>query len=200
MKHALDQSLAAAMAGASAEEQADLLIAYMNDRGQTFYDEEVTQLAHGIQSAMLARNAGASAEAVAGALLHDIGHLLVEDPPPIGDFLHEDLIHEEVGAEYLEPFFGPAVLEPIRLHVAAKRYICSTDPTYIDGLSDGSKRSFRVQGGSMSAEELAEMEKNPFLQEALDLRRWDDGGKSLDLEMPPAEDFRDELIAALEAK
>jgi len=200
MNHTLDQSLATALAEASVDERATLLINYLNDRGQSFYDENVTQLSHGLQSALLARNAGASPEAVVSALLHDLGHLLVDEHTATGDFLDEDLNHEVVGAEYLEPFFGPAVLEPIRLHVPAKRYLCTTDETYYNGLSDASKKSFAVQGGNMSDEEKAEMEKNPYLQEALVLRRWDDGGKVIDLETPSAEDFRPELLAALEVK
>ncbi|REJ68848.1 MAG: HD domain-containing protein [Planctomycetota bacterium] len=200
MNHLLDHSLAEAMVSASNEARADLLLNYLAEHGLTNYDENVTQLEHGLQSATLARNSGASRELVIGALLHDLGHLLVDEHAATGDFLDEDLNHEEVAADYLAPYLGPAVLEPIRLHVPAKRYLCTVDPDYYNGLSDASKRSFQVQGGKMSDEEKAEMEKNEFLEEALTLRRWDDGGKVKGLETPTLADFRDDLVAVLEAK
>lgn len=200
MNHALDQSLADAMTGATPEEQADLIINYVAERGQSHYDEDITQLQHALQSALLARNAGKSSEVIVAAMLHDLGHLLVDEHDATGDFLAEDLNHEEVGAEYLKPFFTPTVLEPIRLHVPAKRYMCAKDPDYYNGFSDASKKSFEVQGGAMSDEECAEMEKNPLLELALELRRWDDGAKIEDMETPGLEDFRDDLVAALKAK
>ena len=69
---------------------------------------------------------------------------------PRAIFWREDQNHEEVGADYLEPFFVEAVTTPIRLHVPAKRYLCTTDASYYDGLSEASKRSFQVQGGTLS--------------------------------------------------
>jgi len=89
------------------------------------------------------------------------------------------------------------VLEPIRLHVPAKRYLCTTDAEYYDGLSEASKRSFAVQGGNMSEEELAALRANPHLEASLELRRWDDSGKVSKLETPGLEDFRGDLIEVL---
>jgi phosphonate degradation associated HDIG domain protein len=200
MSHTLDQSLALSLANASIEEKADLLLNFLQQRGKSKYDEQVTQLQHGLQTATLARENNASFEFVVSALLHDLGHLVVDEHASTKDFLAEDLNHEEVAANYLEPHFNAAVLEPIRLHVPAKRYLCTTDPAYYDGLSDASKRSFEVQGGAMSADELAEMEANPFLSESLQLRRWDDRGKVVGLQTPTLAEFRDDLIAALKAK
>ena len=188
------------MKGLSPSEQADLLLNYLKVRGQAHYEEDVTQLEHALQSALLARTAGKSSEMIVSALFHDFGHLLVDEQTASGESSTTDLNHEEVGAEYLSPFFGPAVIEPIRLHVPAKRYLCAMDPSYSDRFSDASKKSFVVQGGAMSAEECAEMEKHPLLKEALELRRWDDTAKVDGLETPTVEDFRDDVITALKAK
>jgi hypothetical protein len=41
---------------------------------------------------------------------------------------HIDDEHEQLGAIWLIDYFVPEVVEPVRLHVAAKRYLCHTDP------------------------------------------------------------------------
>jgi predicted HD phosphohydrolase len=74
-----------------------------------------------------------------------IGHLLVGEHDDQDDFLDRDLHHEDVGARFLSNWFSPAVTEPIRLHVTAKRYLCAIDPEYHDGLSDASVRDDRAK-------------------------------------------------------
>ncbi len=185
------------LAGAAAEQMVDELFAFMAEHGQTFYDEIVTQIEHALQCAELAQQRDFGDEAVTAALLHDIGHLLVgefeaQQGPPKQDF-----IHEEVGADFLTDYFPEQVTEPIRLHVAAKRYLCSTDPEYYDQLSDGSKRSLEVQGGRLSPDEQTELEGNPFLNVALEIRRLDDLGKLSDHNAPPIETYRDTVAKCL---
>ncbi len=197
MTNQLDRSLASALRDASDEEKADLLLGYIRDNGSTNYDPNVTQMEHALQTATLARSAGASPQQVVSALLHDIGHLLVKEHAGESDFLAEDMSHEAIGADYLEPFFDQDILEPIRLHVPAKRYLCTTDAEYYDGLSEASKRSFAVQGGNMSDQELAVLRANPHLEASLQLRRWDDRGKVSNLKTPGLEAFRDDLIEVL---
>ena len=157
-EHPLDLSLAEELKQTDANGKVDALFEYMRRKGNTNYDENVTQLQHGLQSAALARSAGATPQQVISALFHDLGHLLVDEHAGEGDFLDEDLNHEEVGAEYLRPFFPPEVIVPIELHVPAKRYLCTVDDSYYNGLSESSKRSFQVQGGKMSDEEKAAFE------------------------------------------
>lgn len=200
MHDGVDQSLAEALKNATLEARADLLLEYLRVHGLTNYDENVTQLEHGLQTALLARRHGAPPELVASALLHDLGHLLVNEHASAKGFLAEDLRHEELAADYLSPYFNHAVLEPIRLHVPAKRYLCTTDPSYYGGLSDASKRSYQLQGGAMSETEVAALETNPHLQPSLQLRRWDDGGKVKGLKTPELGDFRKEVVAALRAE
>ena len=129
MNKATDPSLATELAGVTPAEKVDTLFAYMEKRGQSFYDEAVTQREHALQCANQARCAGAGPVQVTAALLHDLGHFLIDERNGEGAFLLQDFLHEKVGGEYLEPFFIAAVTEPVKLHVPAKRYICTTDAT-----------------------------------------------------------------------
>ena len=156
---------------------AELFAHYAGPRAQALYDEEVTELEHGLQCAALAVRDGADDATVAAALLHDVGHLLIGDQFPIEMTLEKDWRHEDVGARYLSRWFGPAVTEPVRLHVAAKRYLVAVDATYAATLTPSSARSLVVQGGPMSADERAAFEALPAFVAAVAVRRWDDEGK-----------------------
>jgi len=144
--------------------------------GEQVYDgsrrEPVTALQHALQCAQLAEWAHADDTLVAAALLHDIGHFIAAE----GDEQVDDR-HELQALPFLAPRFGPAVLEPIRLHVAAKRYLVATDPAYLEGLSSASVHSLGLQGGAMSADEVRAFEVTPFAMDAVQLRRWDDLAK-----------------------
>ena len=105
MKELVDPALAATLAKGGPAEKVDALFAYMEAHGQSHYDEVVTQLEHALQCAHQARTSGAAPIQVAAALLHDLGHFLIDEHNETADFLTEDFFHEEVGAEYLEPFF-----------------------------------------------------------------------------------------------
>lgn len=137
---------------------------------------DVHQLAHALQSADLAAEAGEAPALILAALLHDIGHMvhdLGEDPASAGI----DDKHEDLGADWLARHFPPEVSEPVRLHVAAKRYLCTAEPGYAELLSDDSIRSLALQGGPMSADEAAAFIAQPFAPEAVRLRRYDDAAK-----------------------
>ena len=205
MNSRIDQTLAEQMTGPdtsgsserdmTAAEKVATLFDYMERRGQSFYDESVTQLQHACQCANQAQLHGGSTTQVASALLHDIGHFLLDEHNAENDFLEEDQNHEEVGADYMEPFFPAAVTTPIRLHVPAKRYLCTTDASYYDDLSEASKRSFRLQGGVMSDKEQAAFERIPHYRDALQLRRWDDLAKVKGLETPVIDTYREAVQA-----
>ncbi|HCH63770.1 MAG TPA: metal-dependent phosphohydrolase [Deltaproteobacteria bacterium] len=155
----------------------ELVSRYDGPSAQQLYDEEVTELVHGLQCAEFALADGADEATIAAALLHDVGHLLVGDLFPIDAPLERDWQHEAVGARYLSRFFGPAVTEPVRLHVAAKRYLVATDAAYAAALSPSSVRSLAVQGGPMSPSEQREFEALPGFASAVRVRRYDDAGK-----------------------
>jgi len=187
----IDPQLAEGMRSATATQKINTLFNYMEKRGHSFYDEVVTQLEHALQCAALAQQNDASPTLITGALLHDIGHIILDEHSAREAFLDTDLSHEEVGAQYMTPFFPDAVTTPIRLHVPAKRYLCTTDASYHDGLSEASKRSFIVQGGVMSDEEREAFEQIPHFRDALTLRRWDDLAKVRGLETAELETYRD---------
>ena len=157
----------------TADQQVDVLFAFMRLRGSSHYDEAVTQFEHALQAAQLAKQAGGSHTVVTSALLHDIGHFLMDEHDQKSDFLAEDWLHEAVGAEQLQKFFGPEVTDAIRLHVPAKRYLCATEPAYFDALSRASKRSLELQGGPMSSDEQVDFESNTHWKMALTIRKWD---------------------------
>jgi predicted HD phosphohydrolase len=149
-------------------------------RGGIAYDGEGdSQLVHAWQTAQLANRANASAELQLAAWLHDIGHLMtgLEGSPTL---LGIDDSHEALGAGARFPLFSAAVAEPVRQHVAAKRYRVATQPAYRDSLSADSIRSLALQGGAMSELECAEFLKSPHSRDALRLRAWDDLAKDGD--------------------
>jgi predicted HD phosphohydrolase len=92
--------------------------------------------------------------------------------------------HEEGGADWLARYFGPAVTEPVRLHVAAKHYLCAVDLTYHAGLSPASRASLELQGGPFSADEARRFKQGPYWQDAVALRSRDDAAKAPGLAVP----------------
>jgi phosphonate degradation associated HDIG domain protein len=153
--------------------------------GESYFGEPVTVLEHCLQSAHFASTEGRSAELVTAALLHDIGHLLHTETEDIAEQGH-DTHHEELADRILSTHLPPAVTEPIRMHVAAKRYLCHIDSAYFDDLSPSSKLSLRLQGGPMSADEAADFLAQPFAKDAVQLRHYDDRAKIPDFETPQA--------------
>ena len=154
--------------------------------GATSYEghrrESVSALNHALQCAQLAENAQADAALVTAALLHDVGHFVaIAD---IGEKDDIDDVHELRGVAVLVRDFPPAVIEPIRLHVAAKRYLTAIEPGYRSGLSPASVHSLAQQGGPLRGAEIARFEALPFAQDAVRLRRWDDLAKRPDRQTP----------------
>jgi [1-hydroxy-2-(trimethylamino)ethyl]phosphonate dioxygenase len=150
--------------------------------------EAVTQFEHALQAATLAEADGTDSQLIAAALLHDIGHLLhdlPEDAPEAGI----DDVHELRAHKWLREYFGPAVTEPIRLHVDAKRYLCAVDPAYKQTLSGPSLHSMELQGGAFDADEARQFEQRPFFEQGTRLRRWDDLAKIAGCETPNLEHF-----------
>jgi predicted HD phosphohydrolase len=163
----------------------DLFGRFDSPAAQQLYDEAITELEHGLQCAALAVRDGEPEATVAAALLHDVGHLLIGDLFPIDAALDKDWKHEEVGARYLARWFGPEVTEPVRMHVAAKRYLVAKEPAYGAALTPSSVRSLAVQGGPMSAEECAAFEAQPGYAAAVQVRRYDDEGKDPSVTVKP---------------
>lgn len=148
----------------------------------------VNQLQHGLQAATLAERNGEPAAMIVAALVHDIGHMVhTLGDNPAADGI--DDLHEERGAAWLERHFPPDVVEPVRLHVPAKRYLCAVDATYFGRLSPDSVLSLELQGGPMSRDEVAAFEKLAFADAAVRLRRLDEAAKDPAARTPDLDHF-----------
>lgn len=174
-----------------------ILDAFAKRGADQYAGEEVTQLQHALQSGQLAMRANASPKLVAAALLHDIGHILDDPDEPHDGNENLDDKHESRGYQFLAEHFGPHIADPVRLHVAAKRYLCTKNPSYEQHLSATSLKSFHDQGGRMSPAEIEQFEAEPFYREALQLRHWDDAAKDPSAVTPPIEDFAHLIEASL---
>lgn len=165
------------------------IVDLFNEKGHSLYGgEAVTQMEHALQAATYARKNNASDALITASLLHDIGHLLHALPDDAPDFGVDDL-HEELAAMFLEKYFIKEVVEPAKLHVQAKRYLCFVDAGYYNTLSEPSRQSLALQGGIMNAEEAAEFEKYENYKEAVLLRTWDDLAKDPTMKTDPIEAF-----------
>jgi phosphonate degradation associated HDIG domain protein len=167
----------------------EIVFLYKTKGGRAYEGEGVTQLEHALQSARLAEAEGASAELVCAALLHDIGHLL-NDKGETPTLRGVDDLHQYVALPFLREHFPQGVLGPIRLHVDAKRYLCATRPEYYDGLSEDSKRSLKLQGGVFSPREAERFIRQPYAEDAVRVRLWDDAAKLPGAATPDLAHFR----------
>lgn len=169
---------------------ADEIFELFKRRGESaYFGEPVSQLEHALQAAYFARQEQAPPPLVVAALLHDIGHLLDDLPEDIAE-QGIDARHEEIGQAWLGERFGREVCDPVRLHVAAKRYLCATDRAYFGLLSPASVLSLQLQGGPMSQSEIASFESNPYFRDAVTLRHWDDRAKVQSLATEPLQAYR----------
>lgn len=177
----------------------DEILELFATKGHAAYiGEPVSQLEHALQSAWHAEASGAGDALLVAALLHDMGHLVHKLPEDCADHGIDDR-HEAIGQAWLRRHFGPEVTEPVRLHVAAKRYLCATDASYLSQLSPASVQSLALQGGPFSAEETAEFASNPHHQAAVALRRWDDLAKVPGLQVPGLDHYRQKIERVLAA-
>jgi len=174
----------------------DLEALYAGKAQRRYGLSDISQLEHALQGAALADADGESDALVVAVLLHDIGHMihqLGERPAERGVDDH----HEILGAKRLAKLFGPAVSEPVRLHVAAKRYLCAVEADYSAKLSADSVRSLALQGGPMSPDEIDAFRADPHWQAAVKLRRYDEAAKVPGRVVPPFASYRARIAGAL---
>jgi phosphonate degradation associated HDIG domain protein len=157
------------------------IVQLLSSRATTWYGQEaVSQLEHALQCASLAEQSNESPETVVAALLHDLGHILSPDQlraTPTDALPVKDDLHQFLALPFLRSLFPDSVLEPIKLHVDAKRYLCAVDSGYWADLSPASKHSLELQGGKFNEQQVSAFEDLPFHAEATRLRRYDDLAK-----------------------
>ena len=157
-----------------------LLDAMAHAGARAYGSERVSELAHALQCAELAQAAGADGELTLACLLHDVGRFAVDQAlvfDRVGGARAGARGHHKVGADLIAPFVPERVAWLVRMHAEAKRYLCTTEPGYHETLSPGSQHTLTLQGGLMTADEVARHAAHPWLADALRLRRWDDAAK-----------------------
>ena len=173
----------------------DEIINKYQNNNSLYIGEKVTMTEHMIQTAMLAEENHSSKSLICACLLHDYGHFIIEDPDRLVS-KSIDGKHEDIGFNFLNNYFRPEVVEPIRLHVQAKRYLCR-EKSYWSALSEASKVSLKLQGGVMNDTETEKFTSLKFHYDATLLRKYDDEGKILNIKMRKIEDYRNLINSQL---
>ncbi|UDF05438.1 HD domain-containing protein [Asticcacaulis sp. AND118] len=166
---------------------------YLRDGHHAYGLYHLNQLQHALQSAQRAEAQGLSPALIMAALLHDVGHMVHD----LGNAPAEDGIddrHEELGAVWAAERFPAAVSEPIRLHVAAKRYLCAVEDGYMATLGKDSVISLKLQGGPMPADEQTAFLATPYAADAVALRRIDEQAKDPKAVTPTVQAFLDRYL------
>jgi len=160
-----------------------------------YIGEKVTIAEHMIQSAMMAEKTKSKDTLICSCLLHDYGHFILDDPD---ELVREkkDGKHEDVGYEYLKKYFKEEIVEPIKNHVLAKRYL-ARDQKYFNLLSPASITSLKLQGGLMSDDEAQTFEKNKYFKDSIKLRRFDEAAKNEGVKIKDIIEYKSLLQASL---
>lgn len=168
------------------------------EKGQDAYSEAISQIEHALQCAKLAEEETGDPELITAALLHDIGHLMTKLGQDAADRGIDDR-HENIGEGWLCRHFTPRVATTVGQHVQAKRYLCTVRDGYFASLSPASVQSLELQGGPMTGDEAEVFARQPFLDDAIRLREWDERGKVPDLATPDFSHFKPYLEKSLRA-
>ena len=164
-----------------------IIFNFINNKS-LYIGESLTMSEHMIQTAMLAEKNKSSDDLICSSLLHDYGHFVIKDPNQlVGDKI--DGRHEIIGANYLKKFFHYKIVEPILLHVDAKRYL-ARNKKYFKNLSEASKISLELQGGIMNDLEAKKFEINKYYESAIKLRKFDEGAKQKNIKLKKIEDYK----------
>ena len=173
----------------------DKIISNFINNKSLYIGEKITISEHMIQSAMNAEKAKSSNNLICSCLLHDYGHFILEDPDALVR-KKVDGKHEYIGYEYLKKIFNKDVVEPIKYHVLAKRYL-ARNKKYLNSLSDASKVSLKLQGGALNIKESKEFEKKDFFKQSIKLRKFDEVAKRTDIKIKSIIEYKDLLSSQL---
>ena len=173
----------------------DKIISNFTNNKSLYIGEKVTMSEHMIQTAMLAEKAKCDDDLVCSCLLHDYGHFILEDPDELVK-LSVDGQHENIGYEYLKSFFKKEIVEPIKYHVLAKRYL-AMEKNYFNLLSEASKTSLKLQGGALNHDESIKFEAQEYFKSSILLRKFDEAAKKTDVKMKSIHDYQKLLTSKL---
>ena len=173
----------------------DKIISNFINNKTLYIGEKITISEHMIQSAMIAEKAKSPNSLICSCLLHDYGHFILENPDELVR-KKVDGKHEYIGYEYLKKFFNKDVVEPIKYHVLAKRYL-ARDKKYLNSLSDASKTSLKLQGGVLNIKESKEFKKKDFFKHSIKLRKFDEVAKKTNIKIKSIVDYKELLNSQL---
>ena len=160
-----------------------------------YIGEKITISEHMIQSAMIAERSKSKDFLICSCLLHDYGHFILDDPDGLVR-KNQDGKHEDIGYEYLKKFFKREIVEPIKHHVMAKRYL-ARDKKYYNKLSNASTVSLELQGGLLNEKEAKLFEKEEFFKQSIKVRKFDEAAKKVGLKIKDIIQYKDLLKASL---
>ena len=171
------------------------IISNFKNNKSLYIGEKITIAEHMIQSAMIAEKLKSKDSLVCSCLLHDYGHFILDDPDELVK-KNQDGEHENVGYEYLKSFFKREVVEPIKNHVLAKRYL-ARNKKYYNRLSEASIISLKLQGGTLSSKEAKSFEKEEFFKQSIKIRKFDETAKKAGIKIKDIIEYKDLLKASL---
>ena len=173
----------------------DKVVSNFKNNKLLYIGEKITISEHMIQSAMLAEKAKCNDDIICSCLLHDYGHFIIDDPDDLVK-KSKDGEHESIGYEYLKKFFNKEIVEPIKYHVKAKKYL-TRDVKYYQALSEASKVSLKLQGGIMNDKEAKEFENSEFFESSIKLRKFDESAKKTGLKIKSINEYKNLLFSKL---
>ena len=173
----------------------DKIISNFKNNKSLYIGEKLTMSEHMIQSAMLAEKAKCNDNLVCSCLLHDYGHFIIEDPYSLVNN-NKDGEHEAIGYEYLKKFFNKEIVEPIKYHVLAKRYL-ARNKKYFNFLSEASKKSLKLQGGILNDDESKEFKKKKYFKNSILVRKFDEAAKKTNIKMKSIDNYKSLLKSKL---
>ena len=171
-----------------------IISSYTNNKS-LYIGEKVTITEHMIQTAMLAEKSNSSSDLICSSLLHDYGHFILDNPDTLVK-KNKDGKHEAIGYEFLKIYFVRNVVEPIKYHVKAKKYL-TRDVKYYQALSEASKVSLKLQGGIMNDKEAKEFENSEFFESSIKLRKFDESAKKTGIKIKSINEYKNLLFSKL---
>jgi 2-amino-1-hydroxyethylphosphonate dioxygenase (glycine-forming) len=158
-----------------------------------YIGEDVSQIEHMIQAAMIAEEEKQSTDVILACFLHDIGHLIGLDTN-LEQTDYGVLNHEFIGSDYLRKLgFKYPIPELVENHVKAKKYLTFKNPDYYNNLSNASKQTLKEQGGPMTKQQAENFENDELFEVSLKMRIYDEKAKIKDMKINSIDYYFDKI-------